>query len=322
MAQNQISAEQLIRSAGEAHRMAREAIKIAQANGELVGGMRQALEASLTNAKALESALKAISMNRGGSNPSLQYVENIPGRRVPFDFLVDVPIGANVSSVQQGTFTVSQEGPFVAVARYATFQSQYQFQRRDPETGIATTFQGRSFGRYRPIHSAWDLNDGLPRSEVFQALAFPGNSAPHMLSPSNGASFRTMQPDFRIKFENAGSSFPRSNQEVPSTFWTTEINSPFELGALDVWERGEVLTVKILPTHINNPSFGNISGFGAVNGAFPFLASQFDYIEGINDQEDAAAESTDPITRLPEGILTIGFHGYKIIQPAGISGGY
>jgi len=321
MSQN-FDPRQLMQSAGYAAQQAREALRIATASGEMVGGMRQMLEASLANARGLESALKAISMNRGGSNPSLQYVENIPGRRVPFDFLVDVPIGSNVSSVQQGTFTVSQEGPFVAVARYAIFQSQYQYQFTDPESGLTSTFQGRSFGRYRPIHSAWDLNDGQPRSQVLQTVAFPGNAAPHMLSPSNGSPFRTMEPDFRIKFENAGSSFPRSNQEVPSAFWTKSINSPFELAALDVWERGEVLTVKILPTHINNPAFGSVSGFGAVNGNYPFLGSQWDAIEGVNDPEDADADDTDPANRLPEGILTIGFHGYKIIQPAGISGGY
>ena len=108
---------------------------------------------------------------------------------------------------------------------------------------------------------------------------------------------------------------------MPSSFWTSQINSRFALAALDVFERGEVLTFNVLPLHINNPSYGNVQGGAGTNPAFPFLASGWDYIEGINDQADAAAGSTDPITRLPNGILTIGFHGYRIIQPAG-SGPY
>ena len=251
----------------------------------------------------------------GGDNPDIQRIENIPGRRVPFDYLVDIPIGPNITSVQQGTITISQEGPFVAVARYATFLSQYQFERQD-DTGAVTTFSGRSFGRYRPIHSAWDMNDGQVVSEVAQIVPFPGTGAPHVSSPSNASPFRSMEGDYRIKFEDAGSSYPRSNIEVPSPFWTKSINEPFDLGALDFFERGSVMTFKCLPTHANNAAFGNVFGYGAPNPDFPFVDSQWDTVEGINDPNDAAA-TQDPITRAPQGVLTIGFHGYRIIQPAG-----
>lgn len=206
----------------------------------------------------------------------------------------------------------------VCTCRYATFLSAFAFEVRDPEDpGVVDNFNGRSFGRYRPIHSAWDLNDGQPYSEVVQAAAFPGTGAPHVASPSNASPFRTMEPDFRIRFENAGSSFPRSNIEVPSSFWTTEINSPFMLGALDVFERGEVLTFKVLPLHPNNPAFSNILGFGAPNPAFPFVDSGWDAVEGVSDPNVVAAAAVDPVTRVQDGILTIGFHGYRIVQPAG-----
>lgn len=264
----------------------------------------------------MKDVVKALRGTRGG-NPGVQYIENIAGRRIPFDYLVDIPIGASVTGVQQGTITIDQDGPFVAVTRFATFVSQFGFQRTDPETAQTATFSGRSFGRYRPIHSAWDLNDGQPPSEVVQAVGFPGAGAPFVASISNASPFRSMQPDFRIKFENAGSSFPRSNLEVPSPFWTEQINSPFRLGALDFFERGEVMTFKVLPLHANNAAFGNISAYGAPNANMPFIESQWDRVEGINDQNDAAAGSVDPITRAPQGILTIGFHGFKIIQQPG-----
>ena len=263
---------------------------------------------------ALTSALGKVQVY-GGQNPDIQRIENIPGRRVPFDYLVEIPIDAGDTSIRQGTITISQEGPFLATARYCSFMSQLEFEQTDT-TGATSTFSGRSFGRFRPIHSAWDLNDGQFVSEVSQAVAFPGSGDPHVASPSNSASFRTMEGDYKIKFENAGSSFPRSNIEVPSTFWTKAINDPFELGALDFFARGEVMTFKVQPTHANNPSFGNVSAYAAPNPIYPFLGSQWDTIEGISDPSSNDFTS-DPIVRAPSGVMTIGFHGYRIIQPAG-----
>jgi len=265
----------------------------------------------------MQKTMHSLQATRSGANAGIQYIENIPGRRIPFDYLVDIPIGVDITSVQQGSITIDQDGPFVAVQRYATFVSQYGFQRTDPVDGAIAQFNGRSFGRYRPIHSAWDLNDGNPISEVVQAVGFPGAGAPYVASVANASPWRSMQPDFRIKFLNAGSSFPRSNIEVPSPFWTKQINSPFSLGALDFFERGETLQFNVLPLHANNAPFGNIAGFGAPNTNYPFIDSQWDRIEGINDQNDANANDVDPITRAPQGILTIGFHGFKIIQQPG-----
>lgn len=309
--------DQLLQQVGAAHSRANRALgqaETAATKSDFLAGQVQNL---IQGQEALKAALTRVEATRSGS-PKIQRVENIPGRRIPFDLLVDIPINAGITAVQQGTITISQEGPFVATARFATLLSVYEFQRRDPATQALATFSGRSYGRYRPIHSAWDINDGQPFSDVSMATAFPGTGAPHVASPSNQSPFRTMEGDFRIKFEDAGSSYPRSNNiEVPSTFWTQSINEPFNLGALDVFERGEVLSFKILPLHANNPPFGNISGFGVPNPNFPFIDSGWDAVEGINDQNDAAANTTDPITRVPNAILTIGFHGYRIVQPPG-----
>ena len=300
-------------------------MKLQQSLGVAVRDSRQALQENQQlkqqlfqqgqNLAQLANAVGKVQVY-GGENPDIQRIENVPGRRVPFDYLVDIPIGPGITSVQQGTITISQEGPFVAVARFATFLSQYQFERID-QSGARTRFSGRSFGRYRPIHSAWDLADGQVVSQVSFGAALPGSGAPYVASPSNASSFRTMEGDFRIKFEDAGSSYPRSNIEVPSPFWTKNINSPFNLGALDFFERGSVMTFKVLPTHANNASFGNVFGYAAPNANFPFVDSQWDTIEGVLDPSTNAAGSTDPITRAPQGVLTIGFHGYRIIQPAG-----
>jgi len=289
-----------------------------RANANGIAAQNRVLADLAKNSQQLAQTMAQVSAQRTGGNPSLQYVENIPGRRIPFDQLVAINIGANVTSEVQGSITINQDGPFIAVSRYAFFLSQMQFQYRDPASGTATIFSGRSFGRWRPIHSAWDLYDGVPRSEVVQAVPAPGAGAPHIISPSNASSWRTMQPDFSIRMENEGTAYPRSNMYVPSAAWTKQINSPFNLGALDVFERSEVITFRVQPLHPNNPSFGNVQSFTGPGDNWPFLASQFDAIEGINDEIVNDAEvDTDPVTRLPNGVLYIGLHGYKIIQPPG-----
>jgi len=303
---------QLVNQVGYASGTARQALQLAQQAG-LQSQDANAIRGELAR---LSQAIQKVEASRTG-DPKIQYVENIPGRRIPFDLLVDINVGASVTSVLQGSITISQEGPFVAVARYATFQSDYEFQFIDPVTGDRASFLGRSNGRYRPIASVWDIGDSKPVVEVTMVQASPGTGAPHVTSPPTLSPWRSMEGDFRIKFENAGSSFPRTNLEVPSSLWCKQINDPFPLGALDVFERGEVLTFKILPLHANNAAYGNLSGFGAPNTNFPFLDAGWDAVEGINDTNNADAGDTDPVTRLPNGILTIGFHGYRIVQPAG-----
>jgi hypothetical protein len=315
---NRVDLQALYNSAGEALRRSRSAEQAVAGMGQELTGMRGEMARMTQNAQQLMEALQRVEVTRSKGDPGIQRVEQIPGRRIPFDFLVDITIGDGITSTVQGSQPISQEGPFVAVCRYAALVSTFEFQFRDPATpAVVATFQGRSFGRYRPIHSAWDLNDGQPVSEVTQAVAFPGTGAPHVGSPSSCSPFRSMEGDFRILFENAGSSFPRSNIEVPSAFWTKAINEPFDLGALDVFERGEVLTWRVLPLHANNPPFGNLSGFGLPNAAFPFVEAGWDCVEGINDTNDIDAGTTDPVTRLANAVLTIGYHGYRIVQPAG-----
>lgn len=310
MTQN-IDLQQLAASARYAAQASRESLQIAQATSAETRRL-------VHETQQLAKTLAQVSLQRTGGNPSLQYVENIPGRRVPFDQLVAIPIGANITSEVQGSITINQDGPFVAVARYAFFLSTLQFQYTDPDDGTPTIFMGRSYGRWRPIHSAWDLNDGIPRSEIVQAVAAPGTGAPHIISPSNASSFRSMQPDFSIKLENEGTAYPRSNIYVPSAAWTKQINSPFSLGALDLFERSEVLTFKVQPLHPNNPAYGNVQSFTGPGNVWPFLASQYDAVEGISDPVvDDAEVTTDPVTRSATGVLYIGLHGYKIIQPPG-----
>lgn len=295
----------------------------------LAGAMRQhaARQAQTTDKKLEELATIARALDVSRSGGGITRIEDLPGRRVPFDMLVDIPIGNNTTSIREASVTISQEGPFIAVARVATFMSAFEFQVT--QENATARFSGRSFGRYRPIHSAWDLNDAQPPGglggsivPLFAAL----NGVPEV--PGSMSGFRTMEFDGRVLVENAGSSYPRQNISVPSSLWTAEINSPQQLGALDFFERGEVITFRIQPTHVNNPPAGNVDGatiFGGtgITTSWPFLAGQFDRHEGIatpglvDNNGDIVNVTTDPIQRLPDGILTIGYIGYRIQQPVG-----
>lgn len=307
---------ELQQGVGSAHAAARAAASQAQTAEGRAALMDQRFARMQQDINNLSDALSSLSAEGAGNNdPHIRYIEQIPGRRIPFDLTVSIPIGANVQAEQQSPVTISQDGPFVAVARYAAFQSAYSFSRTDPITQQTASFQGRSYGRFRPVSSVADILDGNSSFQPVTGGALPGTGAGIYASPSNHSNFRTMEFDGVIQFMNQGSGWLRQNIAIPSSFYMQELNSPFPLGALDFFERGETLQWRVTPTHVNNPPYGNVSGF-ASGGYYPFLDSQYDVHEGILDPIVDAITS-DPITRLPDGILILGFHGYRVIQPPG-----
>lgn len=281
----------------------------------------------------------------GGLRPGTIRIEDIPGRRVPYVLAVNIAIENSTVTQREASVTISQEGPFVAVRRMAIFQSAYQFLVTDPSTGDVGRFTGRSYGRYRPVHSAWDLMDSQHNAiadssdwflQAFQNTNITATTdlpSAALGMPSVFSSFRTMEFDGRVEVINAGSSYPRQNIEIPSAFWTSGNNSPWDLGALDFFERGEVLTVRVQPNHVNNPPAGNVDGSAVFpvtdNGGtgWPFVEGQYDAHEGIATPEavelgdadplEVNLLATDPVSRLPDGILTFAWEGYRIIQPVG-----
>lgn len=248
-------------------------------------------------------------------------IENIPGRRIPFTMSMDLYIGAGTTSDVEQSVTIPQEGPFVAVRRVATFRSAYSYTVTSAQSGLVSRYSGRSYGRFRPISSVNDLLDAQNNAIVTTPNPLAASSfAAAPAFTSSMAGFRSMEFDGLIQVLVQGASYPRQNNAVPSALWSTSNNAPVDLGALDFFERGEQITVRVTPTHPNNPEFGNVAGAA---GAWPFLAGQFDPHEGIavpsalDGSANNVALPADPVVRLPEGILTIAYEGYKILQPTG-----
>lgn len=316
---------------------AKDAEKLAKNSQGEHALIRQELERQRREMGELASALQSVQGGGGGDagHPGagrervegvkewdhIRYIHQIPGRRIPFDMVFNIPIGADIDTEQQQTENIGQDGPFVVVARMAAFRSQFQFTVTD-DNGNQTAYPGRTFGRYRPVASSWDLNDASAGVDnPTNGVAFPGTGEPVYMSPSNMASFRSMEFDGLIEMLNSGAGYPRSNQPVPSAFWTQGINDPFELAALDFFERGETIQLKATPTHVNNPPNGNAFGFRGPNPAptniFPSDQSGFDVQEGISDPFDPDNDEADPVQRVPNGILTLVLHGFRIVQPPG-----
>ncbi len=304
---------QLIERANNAAAMARQA----QGATDAANAKLAVLE---RNYSQLSDALSRVQIQGRSGDVNIQRIENIPGRRIPFDLFVNIAIPANSVATRQGTQVIPQHGPFVAVARSACLLSSFEF-NVSPESGSGAVarFQGRSFGRWRPISSVCDVNDGQVVAQPnIGPIAAPGTGVPIIVSPPNSSPFRSMEGDFTIQFSNQGASIPRQNIAISSSFWVKGLNEPFEFGALDFFERGEVLQWDVVPTHPMNPGYGNLSGFGA-NPNLPYIDSQWDAVEGINDSVTSSEEAgaDDLVERQPNAILQIGLHGFMIWQPPG-----
>lgn len=305
-----------------------------KASAEEIQRYGASVDQRLSDLAKVAEALTATSSGRSDSGNI--YIEDIPGRRIPFIYLVEIPIQSGDMSQREGTITVSQEGPFVAERRWATFLSAYEYQLVDEESGAVAKFPGRSNGRYRPVHSSSDYTDSQHNSlgdtvAWVGATPGPGTMPAGVLAlPSNSSSFRTMQFDGVIHLEDAGSNWPRQNRPAPSSFWASETNGPVPWSALDFFERGSVITLKVKPNHVSNPPAGNVSGASVfANSAgidgYPYVQGQYDVHEGIATPEAVAREEddvwtpteTDPIQRLPDGYLILALEGYRIGQPTG-----
>jgi len=318
---------QLQNMAGGAAKMARDAVSAAQqANGTVaqVAGAHAQMQQKMQEWDRQIGGLKIrSSVGAGMGRPDLLMIEDIPGRRIPFDVMIPLGIPANLTTSVPGTYPISMDGPFVATSRFAIFVSSYTFQVTVESS--TTRFVGRSFGRQRPISSVNDIMDAMTgfTEGVYSAddwtcvesVALPPTAT--ITIPTNKSPFRTMEGDFYIQVRDQ--AFPRQNQAVPSGVWAPGFTQSMQLSVLDYWEKGTVIQLDVEPAHVNNPPDGNIQG---LFGSFPFIDSQYDSQEGIMYPPGTYTcdpVSSDPITRNPIGTLVCGFHGFRILHPAGVA---
>lgn len=285
---------------------------------------QQRIDQQLTD---LAKVAGSIAIQHGGAGAG-SYVrpEDIPGKRIPYTVCIDIPISNGMVSLQEQSYPIGMEGLFVAVRRMCTFQSFMQCQYTNPSTNAISRFATRTYGRYRPVSSLADTLDAMasiPLATVTQPL--PNGLTPAAIQlPGTMSGFRSMEFDGRVLLIAAGSSVPRSNVALPTPGWSPGHGHWQDLGFVDIFERGELLQVQVTPSHVNNPPAGNVDGlniFGAP-AAWPFLAGQYDAHEGIVTPGGVSVSggvvtriAADPMVRLPDGIFTVLFDGYRIMNP-------
>lgn len=313
--------QQLQAMANGANASARKAVEVTQTSQ---AQLREAMQ-EMSRLKGVLDGMrvqKSLSGGAGASQigrPDMLTIEEIPGRRIPYDLTVQIGVPDNQLSPLPASYTISMDGPFVAVARYATFISAYSFQVTDGESNVQR-YSGRSWGRQRPISSVLDLMDAVGgwvdgTTETLVGDCDDATPAPALVSrPVSRSPFRTMEMDAYVTLKN--SVFPRQNQKVPSSLWSPGFNQMLQLPVLDYFEKGDTVEFEIEPLHINNPNAGNIQ---ALLGSMPYLNGQYDGHEGITyDAWACDAGVSDVIQRRPQGIYVIGLLGFRILQPPGV----
>jgi len=306
---------QIINATNAAAAMARQAIQIAQQSAavaaqtsQVIAAVGQMAQQTRQLHETVIAGMKVQGQVDSTQRPDIQRIENIPGRRIPYDVIVRIAVGANETNALDGQHTLSADGPFVAVARSAVFLSAYQFQVTSG--GATTTFNGRSFGRYRPVSSVLDLMDAQGGHTQPVGAVAPGTGLFSLVSTNQHAGFRTMQFDGTIEVES-GSGYKRQSEPVPSALWAPGLDQMTQLPALDLFQRGDIIRFRVVPNHVNNPGAGNVQ---TLVGALPYLASQYDTHEGIVYGAAVADPATaDIVVRQPDGILVLAYHGYKIL---------
>ena len=308
-----------------------------KASDEQVRSVISSVDERLANLAKIAESLQV--MSSGRSSAGDVYVEDIPGGRIPYIYLVEIPIQSGDPNTREGLITVSMNAPFVVERRWCTFLSAHEFQFTDEESGAIVKFPGRSYGRYRPAHSASDINDSI-HNAIAGTVAWLGTvpaaggvmPAGVLALPSAASSFRTMEFDGVIEMEDAGSNWGRQNRPAPTAFWSAENNGPVPWSCLDFFERGSAITIRVKPNHLSNPPAGNVTGAAvfpnaaAIDG-YPFADGQYDPHEGIATREavtvgaegegDYTPIETDPIQRLPDGYFIAALEGFRIAQPTG-----
>ena len=165
----------------------------------------------------IKAKVDALSAHRK-EGPRSTYIEDIPGKRVPYIYSADITLAAGVTARTQGTMTISQDGPFVVDALAATWRIN----------AAGSAFNGRQL----PISSADPNYVGTPQTA---AGVIAGNIFDELI-------------DFEWEVFDAGSDRAWQNIPAASRQLFTSRENPLHLPTSGFFERNSVISVFITPT--------------------------------------------------------------------------
>ncbi len=276
--------------------------------------MSSAAEDDKIELKRLAQALKKAASR-------IRYIEDIPGKRVPYflGFQINIPgqtnptvslAGARLSDAK----TISQDGVFVATTYLSAFllkcfslggypgTEQAVGRPNDPDVGFEV--QTPLSGRFRPVASSAD-----PFSGAYIGMGIGGVPAA-AASVAAAQAVQTFRPgiiDFLFEVADEGVDRLRQNQiPIPSRYLFSEFDRPLYLPVSDFFERGS--SVRFSATLTRDIGFAEINYASLPNGF----------------QEGAVSPPPDPIANSPTesgrmivalgGTLYFTMLGYKILQ--------
>lgn len=257
--------------------------------------------------KQLREALKKAS-------DRIRYIEDIPGKRVPYfqTFEINIPGAATPTTTVAGTRLsdtkqVSQDGPFVCTQYLSAFMMKtfsvgpYTIQAagrpNDPAAGseVITPLTGR----FRPVASSADPFSGAYIGYSMGPLTVAG--------AQTAQTFRPGVIDFLFEIADEGVDRLRQNQvPIPSRYLFSEFDRPLYLPVSDFFERASSIRFSATLTRE--------LGFAEVN----YALMQNGFVEG---NQVPPPDPTDVVNldagRVPVsigGTLYFTMLGYKILQ--------
>lgn len=245
----------------------------------------------------------------------IRYVEDIPGKRVPYfqTFQINIP-GPTTPSTQvagqrlSDAKSISMDGPFVCVQYLSAFEmktfslgpygDETTGRPNDPAAGAEVTTP--LTGRFRPVASTAD--------------PFAGAYIGYGLGPNTVAgaqSVQTMRPgtiDFLFEIADEGVDRLRQNQvPIPSRYLFSEFDRPLYLPVSDFFERGSSIRFSATLTRE--------LGFAEIN--YPLLPTGFTEGDLAPPPDPTATPPPSDIGRVVVGVggtLYFTMLGYKILQ--------
>jgi hypothetical protein len=251
----------------------------------------------------------------------IRYIEDIPGKRVPYflGFQINVPGQSNPTVSLTGsrlsdTKQVSMDGPFVCTTYLSAFLLRcfslgpYDGTEgavgrpNDPDVG--SEVQTPLSGRFRPVASSAD-----PFSGAYIGMGIGGipAAAANVAAAQAVQTFRPGTIDFLFEVADEGVDRLRQNQvPIPSRYLFSEFDRPLYLPVSDFFERGSA--IRFAATLTRDIGFAEINYASLPNGF----------------QEGGVSPPPDPIANNPTesgrmivalgGTLYFTMLGYKILQ--------
>jgi len=251
----------------------------------------------------------------------IRYIEDIPGKRVPYfqGFQINIPGQSNPTVSLAGsrltdTKQISQDGPFVCTTYLSAFllrcyslgpyAGDEEAVGRPNDSPVGTEVNTPLSGRFRPVSSSAD-----PFSGAYIGHGIGGIPAA-AASVSAAQAVQTFRPgiiDFLFEVADEGIDRLRQNQiPIPSRYLFSEFDRPLYLPVSDFFERGS--SIRFAATLTRDIGFAEVNYASLPNGF----------------QEGGVSPPPDPLANDPSesgrmivalgGTLYFTMLGYKILQ--------